>query len=486
MDHSIPQLFDHVAPRLFAPLASKIHRLYWEILLLVYRLHNEAGVDEIGKETLLNRVEEHLRDRDLTEDDLSELTAEAKSDVAEPADATESRLLAWRLLRRLQLAGWFDYEYRRDTGHVLRFADHASRIVDLLEQIATGQRPEVRGLAYNIKQVLTDKAKRKTDPGFVLYQARDQTRAFLKELKILSSNIGRYVEKATQQNEVCDLLALQWDEYQLRVVEPSYQRFKTSDNVLRFRTDILDELDALINDPWFAQEAAKEVEKREATLSDESPAVVRDWLERMRHDFRSLDRLTEEIDARHARYARATLNRIRYRLFGDASAETRLVEILRCVDQLQPWQAESWEDLAELYVVRTCDESSLYTEPRRGAPVAAQPVKESSISEERRRILVQRARDELAQRITRDKTFDLACRLLKGRQRVDLGEVPLANDTELLQLIYLHAYRKDSVAPYEIIVSDDGMELIWKGEYGFRPGSLEHRNGSPKTKKRSK
>src|SRR6202044_3106422 len=100
------------------------------------------------------------------------------------------------------------------------------------------------------------------------------------------------------------------------------------------------------------------VEKREPALSDDAPAVVREWLERMRHDFRSLDRLIEEIDARHARYARATLSRIRYRLFGDGSAETRLVEILRCVDQLQPWQAESWEDLAELYVVRTCDESS--------------------------------------------------------------------------------------------------------------------------------
>jgi hypothetical protein len=482
MTHFLPQLFDHIPPRLFVPLASKLHRLYWEILLIVYRLHNEAGVDEIGKDSLLNAVEEHLRDRELTADDLSELAEDAESDASEPADVTERRLWAWRLLRRLQLAGWFDYEYRRDSGHVLRFADHSARIVDLLEQIATGQRPEVRGLAYNIKQILTDKTKRKTDPGFVLYQARDQTRAFLKELKILSANIGRYVERATQQDEVHELLALQWDEYQQRVVEPSYQRFKTSDNVLRFRTDILDELDELINDPWFAQEAAKEVERREPPLPDDSPAVVRDWLERMRHDFRSLDRLIEEIDDRHARYARATLNRIRYRLFGDQSAEGRLVEILHALGRLQPWHAESWDDLGELYLVRICDESSLYTEPRRGTPVVAEPVKESSASEERRRMLVQRARDELSQRISREKTFEFACRLLGGRQRVDLREAPLGNDSELLQLIYLHAYRKDVKAPYEIILSDDGMELVWKGDYGFRPASLEHRNGSQRSR----
>ena len=478
MTHLLPQLFDHVATRLFAPLASKLHRLNWEILLIVYRLHNEAGIEEIGKETVLNAVEEHLRDREFTADDLSGLAEEAEPDASEPADVTERRLWAWRLLRRLQVAGWFDYEYRRDCGHVLRFADHSSRIVDLLEQIATGQRPEVRGLAYNIKQVLTDKAKRKTDPGFVLYQARDQTRAFLKELRILSANIGRYVERATQQDEVHQLLALQWDEYQQRVVEPSYQRFKTSDNVLRFRTDILDELNELMNDPWFAQESAKEVERREGQLSDEAPAVVRDWLERMRHDFRSLDRLIEEIDDRHARYARATLNRIRYRLFGDESAEGRLVEILRALQRLQPWHAECWEDLAELYAVRNCNESSLYTEPRQGTPVAAQPVKDSSISEERRRVLVQKAKDELCQRITMDKTFEFACHLLNGRQRVDLRETPLANDSELLRLIYLHAYRQDSRAPYEIIVNDGTMELVWKGDYGFRPGSLEHRNGS--------
>jgi len=261
-------------------------------------------------------------------------------------------------------------------------------------------------------------------------------------------------------------------------VEPSYQRFKTSDNVLRFRTDILDELNELMNDPWFAQESAKEVERREGQLSDEAPAVVRDWLERMRHDFRSLDRLIEEIDDRHARYARATLNRIRYRLFGDESAEGRLVEILRALQRLQPWHAECWEDLAELYAVRNCNESSLYTEPRQGTPVAAQPVKDSSISEERRRVLVQKAKDELCQRITMDKTFEFACHLLNGRQRVDLRETPLANDSELLRLIYLHAYRQDSRAPYEIIVNDGTMELVWKGDYGFRPGSLEHRNGS--------
>ena len=477
----VPPLFDRIPESLLVPLASPLKALYWEALVVAYELHQAADQYEVAKETLLDRVEDHLLEREtdhaaLSDDSLSASNAGEE----EPADFSERRLFAWRLLRQLERCGWFEYEYRRDLGAVLRFPDYASKLIAGLLETARGERPRVKGLAYNVKQILTDADEQRNDPAFVLYQARDAVAAFLRELKVLRANIGRYVEQAAEREQVRDLLALQMNEFWPKVVEPSYQQFKTSDNVLRFRMEILDRLEELANDPFFVQEAAARVEAQEHLDAEHAKARVHEWLDEMGAEIRALDELIEEIDARHARYVGLTLQRIRHRLHRNETTETRLVEMIGRLQTLPNSAEELWEDLLEAYRVQVAGEDSLYRVPAASEPHTPEPLISETVSEADRQSLLSQARETLSSPVSREIIFAEIENLLEDRGELDLADLPVADDREFLRLIALHSYRNEAAAPYGLVL-DENAPPVRCGSYIFRNAHIIRRQPATET-----
>ncbi len=470
---AIPPLFAQIPENLLVPLASPLKSWYWEVLHVAHGLHRAADQYNIAKETLLDRVEEHLLDRELSQTD-STFAGEAEQAEEEPGDCSAQRLFAWRLLRQLERCGWFEYEYRRDVGQVLRFPDYALNLIAVLEETARGERPRVKGLAYNLMQILTDAEQQRSDPGFVLYQAKNAMAAFLRELKVLQANIGRYIERVAEREQVRDLLALQMNDFWPKVVEPSYQQFKTSDNVLRFRVEILDRLEELANDPLFVQEAAARVEFQEELSQEEAKARVHEWLDEMAAEIHSLDELIEEIDARHAHYAGLTLQRIRHRLHKNETTETRLVDMIHALAELPASAEETWDDLLEAYHLQIAGEDSLYRMPNTLEPHTPEPIIAAYISEADRQTLLSQVRDSLAGPINREALFAEVRELLQTQGALELAEMPIENDLEFLRLIALHAYRTEAEAPYKLQVAEDAP-LVRAGCYSFRNGELKPR-----------
>ncbi|MCA9072377.1 MAG: hypothetical protein KDA84_25810, partial [Planctomycetaceae bacterium] len=347
-------------------------------------------------------------------------------------------------------------------------------LLAVLESTARGERPRVQGLAYNVKQILTDTEQKQNDPGFVLYQARNAVGAFLRELKVLRANIGRYVERAVEREEVRDLLALQMNDFWPKVVEPSYQHFKTSDNVLRFRLEILDCLEELGNDPYFVQEAAARVETQEQIESEEAKTRVYEWLDEMSSEIRSLDDLIEEIDARHAHYVGLTLQRIRHRLHRNETTETRLVEMIGTLHALPDSAEDIWEDLLEAYRLQIVGEDSLYRVPNAIEPHEPEPLISSQFSAEDRQSLLSQVRETLTSPVSRDAIFTDVKALLTNHGEMDLSDLPVEDDMEFLRLIALHSYRNEQTAPYELMI-DENPPLVRSGNYVFRNAHLKPR-----------
>lgn len=473
-----PPLFEHIPENLLVPLASPLKSIYWQILLVAHELHDKADHYEIAKETLLDRVEEHLYESAYA-DGQANLLLEPEQTEEEPSDYSEMRLFAWRALRQLERCGWFEYEYHRDFGQSLRFPDYALYLLDVLEKIARGQRPRVQGLAYNVKQILTDVEHQRTDPGFVLYQAKNAVAALLKELKLLKTNIIRYVERAAERDEVKDLLALQMKDFWPKVFEPSYQKFKTSDNVLRFRMEILDRLEELAGDPLFLQEAAASVESQEELDPEQAKSLVFEWLDEMGREIRSLDELIADIDARHAHYVGLTLERIRHRLHRNESTETRLVELIQHLQVLPLSAEEFWDDLLEIYHLETVGEDSLYRVPNAAEPQDAEPLATTAFSEADRESLLSQAREGFTTPITKESLFAEVEAMLEVHPHMELAELPMEDDLAFLRLIALHSYRNDESAPYRLEI-DDETPKVRSGAYVFRNGSLTRRASSAK------
>ena len=466
----LPPLFEKIPESLFVPLASPLKPIYWEALMVAFRLHLDPDRLEIGKESLLDQVEEHLWESGCEPEE-----PEAVGEDGEPANYSETRLFAWRVLRQLERCGWLEYEYHRDLGQVLRFPDYALYLLKALEEIARGERPRVQGLAYNVKQILTDAEQKENDPGFVLYQAKGAVAALVRELKLLAANIGRYVERAAEREEVRDLLALQMNEFWPKVVEPSYQRFKTSDNVLKFRVEILDRLEELANDPLFVQEAAARVEVEDNLEPEQAKDRVYDWLEDMSAEIRAIDDLIEEIDSRHARYVGLTLERIRHRLYRSESTETRLVEMIGRLAALPSAAEDLWEDLLEAYQIQHAGEDSLYRVPGESEPHEPEPVAIADFSAEARRLLLAQAQDSFSSPISREAIFAEVGEILSREDQLELASLPVADDAEFLRLIALHSYRNDDAAPYELEI-DDQAPLVRSGNYLFRAGTIKRRS----------
>lgn len=472
MPESFP-LFERIPDNLLVPLASPLKPIYWEILAVAHGLHKNADRYEIAKDVLLDRVEEHLLE-------LGTHTFDVEFDQteAEPLDYSENRLFAWRALRQLERCGWFEYEYHRDFGQVLRFPDYALNLLDVLEKIARGERPRVQGLAYNVKQILTDVEHQQTDPGFVLYQAKNAVAALFKELKLLRTNIGRYVEKALEREEVRDLLALQMQDFWPKVFEPSYQKFKTSDNVLRFRMEILDRLEELADDALFVQEAAASVQSQEGLDPETAKAQVYDWLDEMSREIRFVDELIADIDARHAHYVGLTLERIRHRLHRNESTETRLVELIQHLEALPQSAEEIWEDLLEVYHLETVGEDSLYRMPNAAGAPEPEQLATSAFSEADRNLLLSQMRESFTSPITKENVFADVETLLEVHPRLELAALPMDDDLSFLRLIALHAYRNDASAPYQMEIHEEAPK-VRVGAYLFRNGHLTRREPLP-------
>lgn len=478
---TFPELFAKVPDTLFRPLASKLCGLYWEILLLVYRLcHGSSVENDVTKTYLLDKVEEHLRDKDLADMDLSDLEDDEPQGSWSPPEENEYRRYAYLILKRLRSCGWFTYEYRKErNGEVLRLYEYSWRLIPELETIAGGRRPEMRSLAYPIKLALMDPRERKDAPDVFLEHLVASERRFITELKILRDNIGQYIEEARRKAKVKDLLSFQ-EEYHKNVVERSYQRFKTSDNIIKFREFILDQLNGLLAGEGFVDAAAEAIARNRVAGGD--PAEIRhevvDALTALISDFKNVDDLVNEIDRRNARYLRTVFQKMQYELFRDESITTRLLEALGL------WRIPSdlpdlWSGLVALSRVEVVTSVSLYTSPRAPVTIDRTSVEEPDLDEERKRIVFERALGEMARRMTKEKTFRYALELLEERESIHVSEITVGDDESMLRLIHLHAYRNDPDAPYRMEVDRENPEMIRKGEFSFRPCRFVRRGGRP-------
>ncbi|MCA9068924.1 MAG: hypothetical protein KDA84_08380 [Planctomycetaceae bacterium] len=60
---AIPSLFSKIPETLLVPLASPLKETYWDALMVLYGRHQGLDQLEITKESLLDRLEEHLLER---------------------------------------------------------------------------------------------------------------------------------------------------------------------------------------------------------------------------------------------------------------------------------------------------------------------------------------------------------------------------------------------------------------------------------------
>ena len=469
---TVPALFSRVPGPLFGPLAGGHAALYWSLLATFYHYEFEREPFYLVRGVVLDTAEDLLRGSPSWSERREELlTIEASGETeAEPAgdEAALLRATARRLVARLEVAGWFHFEYRSAIGEVLSFYPYAARILEALVRVARDEQPMFQGYAHSIASLLRPDVFA-ARPGVSLSEARRNTLDMVRELKILERNIYASTQRLLDAVATAAGVLAEGLEHYRHAVMANYHRLKTVDNLYKWRGEILHRLDAIEADPRALEAAARWYGEQFGLDAIGAADAVAADLRLLRAQFETLPRLVDDIDTRNARFSGVALRKLMYLLRQDTRTEGQLQRI---VDALARDRAP--ELVFDVYKCELLAEGFLHTPPRRRPRAAPQPLaRRAADSRDLRREIAPRLRPPFA----RSRVEAFVEGLLGGREAAPLSAAAPESDSDYVRLIYTVAYGLDARSPYrfdiETDASDDGQDHY--GPYGFPRGALTRR-----------
>jgi len=454
------ELFEVIPERFFSVLASPARAVYAHVLFLIYDLHKQE-LYGISRDAVMDAAAAYLETEaiDIETGAIDvDLAAPETTNSVEALSALTPRDKAAAVLRRLQETGWLEVEQRTDYRQYVNLAEYAIRILDTLDRLRNREQTEYAGFVLATYLALTSE-EAEHNPGLAIGKAYDQTQQLVRELKSLYQNIKRYTERLQEQAEPREILAMHFDDYKLQVLDRSYHRLKTTDNVSRYRPRILERIDAWLAQPgWLASVAADEVRRGRQPAQEQAEAAIQEQLAFIRNSYDQMDRLLDEIDRRNAQYAKASLEQVRYLLQSNGNTEGWLVNILQFLaaglraEEFSPEDAwpRDWDGLFALHSVQLMDTGSLYT-PRTArrfhrpqplaAPVIPAPAREAAKA---------RVRQRLYAKLTWQRIDDYVASRMGSRREIRAADLGVQTVDDFVRLIYVAAYGRSSRVRYTV------------------------------------
>ena len=361
------------------------------------------------------------------------------------------------VLRKLESTGWLTVETYSDYKQYITLNDYAIHILEALAKIRENRQAEYQGFVFATYTLLhSDEADRQGN--LALEKAYEQTEQLINGLKSLNHNIKRYIERVLGRKSPAEILQMHFEDYKREIIDRSYHRLKTSDNVSRYRPRIIKKINSwLSDDAWVKRAADLDVRRerhhdREAALKD-----LYRRLDYIRQSYLTMDSLLEEIDRRNAQYANASFLQLKYMLNSSKNAEGQMMDILKYLAGLRAEQKAAdplpaaINPLYSIFTQGYLDNGSLFT--AREHSKNHQPV-EISLAQgpgvEQKTLRLKHYKEMLARRLTRERINDYVLAKLGDRPDITAAELGIKETEDFLKLIYVAAYAPSRLAKYRV------------------------------------
>jgi hypothetical protein len=464
----LPPLFERVPDGLFGPLNGATAPLHFRILGRLYQHEFEREPFWLVKQAALSVAEEEIAESPLWRERRAELvSAESDEEAVFPDDETALlRATARRMIARQERAGWFRFEYRSEIGMILSFYPYAVRILETLVRVARDEQPEFQGFAHSIAVLL--RAETFTArPGVSLREARRQTLDMVRELKILERNIYAFTQRLLDEAATAANVLERGIDHYREAVLANYHRLKTVDNLHKWRGEILYRLDEIEIDSIVLERAAAFYAEQLRVDSASAREAVRADLDLMRVRFETLPEITNDIDARNARFSGVALRKLMYLLRQDRRTEGLLQLIIDAVaDDAAP------DVTFDVFRCELLPEglACLYTPPAQRQQVSPQKLQkqEPADTDALRKTAVERLKRPFA----RAQVEAFVERALAGRSRQSIEVASPSDDEEYVRLIYIVLYGLDASSTFRFT---QGTGRLDNESYKFPTGDLERK-----------
>lgn len=463
------RLFDVIPERFFSVLSSPLRDLYADALFVLHELYEDQPLG-VARESLVQGLTELVEDwsaatgRSLSEEDpeLSEV------------DLSSPRARASAIVLRLERAGWISVDRRPDYTFFVMLHDYASTILESLVRVVKGRETEYQSYVFGTYTQLNTK-----EEGRNVWQAievaRELTESLLRELWRLRDNIGRYIDRVVRHTRPQDLLAAHFLDYRQDVLDRSYHRLKTSDNVSKYRPRILARVNRWLEDPRWLMSISRELVANGRFESTERAReqVIRN-LQYIRSAYEGIDDLIEEIDRRNERYVRASVERVKYFLSSSQDTEGKLREALAFMaSQLATgaWQPDQEIPVAlrpriDLCSLALFQPGSLFTPRSARREHSPTPMVDDLDTGDRDQGLL-RVRRRVAEQITVRRINQYLAEKMGNRKEIRAQDLGIETTRDFIHLICIGAFAPHRRVDYTIDYTGD-MVTSAGGKFRFK------------------
>jgi hypothetical protein len=452
MFHIIPNNF-------FVPLSSPNRIVYWECISRLFAIMEHQLSFGVEREVLVDELEFYFGQEN------------AAQLVEEEFQADDSRSRANGILRRLEYYGWIEVE--TDVQRV-NFKEYAVKIIKTLLDIADGKQIEYQGYIYTIYSLVKGTMDK---PGIVLMQIWENTDYLITGLKNLNSNIKHYIDDLTRHSTVAQIMDALFNDYITNIVDKAYHRLLTSDNVSKFRPEIMQCLEKRSHNEEFLEKASAEIAAIREVSEEEGRELTYRYLHEIIEAFRNMDEILQEINQKNTQYQRAAINRAKFLLAGNEDVRGQLKEILMGINEEINrenmdlggiYRIDFLDDLVRIYQCSILEQSSLYLAVEGKKEFIPSSLENEEPDEELRREKMRKMAEKIRKVISVEKIQNYVNRYLAEKDELEASQLPLNNEEDFIKLIYVRLYGQRKNMGYVI----ETLEEREVNGYRFRILSL--------------
>ncbi len=437
-------IFQVIPTNFFVPLGSPSRIVYWECICKLFSVMNHQLSFGVERDILADELQYYFEQTN------------AAQIMEEEFSEADSRGKANGILRRLEFYGWIEIETDKSYVQRVNFKEYAVRIIKTLLEIADGKQIEYQGYIYTVYSLVRSKTD---NPGIVLMQIMENTDLLITGLKNLNSSIKHYIDDLTKHKTVAEIMEALFNDYITNVVDKAYHRLLTSDNVSKFRPEIIERLESKSRSHSYMKKAAAEIASLQEISEEEAKEIVYQNLHEVIEAFRSMDDILNEINQKNTQYQRAAINRAKFLLTGNEDIRGQLKEILLgiseklnegAMDLGSIYEIDFLENLARMYTCSFLDESSLYSPAAGKKEFTPKAIVHSKPDDIRQQEKLQKMMEKLQKILTPEKMNQYVIDQMGGQKKMLATEFPLETVDDFVKIIYIRLYGQRKNMEYTV------------------------------------
>lgn len=433
----------------FIPLSSQNKTVYWECICKLFSVMEHQLSFGVEREVLVDELQYYFEQN---------MAAEI---VEEEFSGADSRGKANGILRRLEYYGWIEIETDKSYVQRVNFKEYSVRLIKTLLEIEDGKQIEYQGYIYTIYSLV----RANTDqPGIVLLQIWENTDLLITGLKNLNSNIKHYIDELTKHSTVAEIMDALFNDYITNIVDKAYHRLLTSDNVSKFRPEIIERLESKSKSKAYVEKAAKDLADLQETEMEEARENVFRYLHEIIESFRNMDDILNEINQKNTQYQRAAINRAKFLLSGNEDIRGQIKELLMGINEVMNqeqmdfggiYEISFLDELVRLYSCGFLDENSLYAPVEGRKEFEPQKIAHREPDLQARAEKMRRMQEKMERVLSAEKIGRYVETCLGEKREMKASEFPMDDIEDFVKIIYVRLYGQRKHMKYRVETTEE-------------------------------